>query len=676
MNHPFYNAEWITSRDFADLKPVNVYHKEYADVPEPECPEALRNYHMLVSKEFTLDTVPEQVSVRLTADDYYFLYINGRFVCQGPAPGYPTRYHWNETDVTSFLKPGSNSFLLHVYYHGLPCRAYTSADRRQGCILAMTDAAGNVLLKTDGSWNYTVDPSYTGTDVIGYNTIFKEGRDLRLKPKTPQPVCVITPDYTFAPEPAALLQVYEKVPAVTERLENGGWFIDFGEEMTGTLTFKAIGRAGEKFRVLIGEETDDSDVRVRYDMRCTCDCDEYVILDDGVNDYRQFDYRGFRYAAVVPENGAEITDLRMNVRHYPFDDDFCTLETPDEVLASVFRICKNGVKYGAQEVYVDCPTREKGQYSGDMTITSGSQIVLTGDTTMLKKAMDDLIHSSFICPGLMAVITSGLNQEIADYSLQFPIIALRYYKYTGDREYLAECLRVSEQVIDYFRQFAREDGLLENAYDKWNLVDWPKNLRDDYDFDSEAHVPGVHNVLNAFYIGCVMQTEEIREILGIEKEKESPALIRAFEEAFYDAETKLYTDSEHGAHSALHSNILPLFYGFAKDEAAENMLDFLMKKGTVCGVYMAWFLLKALCRYGHYDDAYKLITDTGIHSWYNMVREGGTTCFEAWGKDQKWNTSLCHPWASGPISVLYEDILPKRAGYGKMVLKKDLKTFL
>ena len=72
---------------------------------------------------------------------------------------------------------------------------------------------------------------------------------------------------------------------------------------------------------------------------------------------------------------------------------------------------------------------------------------------------------------------------------------------------------------------------------------------------------------------------------------------------------------------------------------------------------MAYFLLKALAKAGRYEDVYKLITSQDENSWYNMVREGGTTCFEAWGKDKKWNTSLCHPWASAPVSVLFEDIL-------------------
>ena len=78
--------------------------------------------------------------------------------------------------------------------------------------------------------------------------------------------------------------------------------------------------------------------------------------------------------------------------------------------------------------------------------------------------------------------------------------------------------------------------------------------------------------------------------------------------------------------------------------------------GWPAGVYMAFFLLKGLARLGRYQAVWDLLVSQSETSWYNMVREGGTTCFEAWGAGQKWNTSLCHPWASAPISVLIEDL--------------------
>lgn len=59
---------------------------------------------------------------------------------------------------------------------------------------------------------------------------------------------------------------------------------------------------------------------------------------------------------------------------------------------------------------------------------------------------------------------------------------------------------------------------------------------------------------------------------------------------------------------------------------------------------------------GPFQDVYRLLVNESEHGWVNMIREGATTCWEAWGKDQKWITSLCHPWASAPISVIIEEL--------------------
>ena len=273
----------------------------------------------------------------------------------------------------------------------------------------------------------------------------------------------------------------------------------------------------------------------------------------------------------------------------------------------------------------------------------------------------------------MAVTPGSYIQEIADYSLQLPILALRYYEYTGDKEYLAKCYDACRGMLAYFEKYARPDGLLDGVSGKWNLVDWPKNLRDDYDFHMENVIKkGCHNVINAFYVGAVLQTEQIARVLGVDYEAKGDALAEAFNRAFYRPELGLYTDSESTSHTALHSNVLPLFYGFAVKEAEQGICDFIMKKGFVCGVYFSYFLMKGLCRAGREMDAYSLIVSEDENSWYNMVREGGSSCFEAWGKDKKWNTSLCHPWASAPIPVLIEDILPKHPelGHVEHVLKK------
>ncbi len=667
----FGDAGWIVPEKFCTLEPMDIFHKE--QVQENILPaEELKNTHMVFRGSFSLSQPARKMTLRITADDYYKLYINGRFVGQGPAQGYYFCYYWNEYDVSDYLVQGENVITVHTYYQGLINRAYNSGDNRLGMIAAVFDGEDYVF-GTDKSWENTVLSCYEITHTIGYDTIFAENVDLRKWSEPAGQSVEKEVDYTFAREPVKALQVYEKQPASATEIP-GGVLYDFGREITGGLALQMVGPAGSRVRILCGEELEDSEIQVRYDMRCNALCEEYVILAEGKNEYVQYEYKGFRYAAVLPEDGASVTSVKAVVRHYPFDDGYCNLRTDSDILQAIWKLCKNSVKYGCQEVYVDCPTREKGQYSGDMVITSEAQILLTGDTSLLKKAIDDQMSSARICKGLMAVTPGSLMQEIADYSLLFPILALRYYAYSGDKAYLQKNLEVCEGVLEHFGQYARADGLLEDVTDKWNLVDWPDNLRDDYDFPLTRPMEkgtGAHNVLNAFYVGFVMNTEKIRDILQVPYTPKSDSLADAFNREFYNAETGLYTDSAKTKHSALHSNVIPLYYGISKEKDEDKIAGYLMEKKFCCGVYMAYFMLKGLCRMGRYQDALALITSTEENSWYNMVREGATTCYEAWGKDKKWNTSLCHPWACAPISVLTTDILPHMPQVGEIAYKDN-----
>ncbi len=666
MEYKVYKfAKWICPLEFKNELPINMFYKE-KKWQMPELPKKFKNVHMLVKKDLILKEKDKKYKIRITADDYYKLYINDKYVAQGVAQGYYFCYYWNEIDITDYLNQGENKIFVDVYYQGLVNRAYNSADRRMGMIAEIFEG-DNCILYTDSTWKYALSKAYTITHTIGYDAMFAENFDSRWQPEKWNNCFEKNVDYTFSPESVKTLQVYPLKPVSSVTLGQGGILYDFGQEITATLKINATGKSGSRVRILCAEELEDTALKVKYDMRCNCLCDEYWILKDGENTLKQYEYKAFRYVALIPDSDAEIESLTAMVQHYPFDDDFCDLKTDNKVLKSVWDICKNGVKYGSQEVYVDCPLREKGQYAGDLTVTSASQVILTGDCSLLKKAMDNQMQSRIVCKGLLAVTPGHLMQEIADYSLQFPILALRYYKYTKDVEYLKKCLETCDGIIEHFRQFENSEGLLENVSDKWNLVDWPENLRDNYAFKLEKPLDdGCHNVINAFYIGCVIQTEEIADILGEKRVKKSEDLKMAYHKSFFNEKTGLYTDTPKGEHSSLHSNVVPAFYGICKLEEEERIAEFIMEKGLCCGVYMAYFLLKALCRMGKHQEAYSLIINETEHSWYNMVKEGATTCFEAWGKDQKWNTSLCHPWASAPISVLVEDILPNISNVGRI----------
>jgi alpha-L-rhamnosidase len=675
-----WNARWIINKRFEGLSPINVFYKQQHPPSLPEHRSDLKNLHTLFRKTFSLTARNiRSAFLDISADDYYKLYINKQSIGQGPAPSYHFHYYYNRYDVSEFLTPGKNVLAVHVYYQGLINRVWNSGDYRQG-LIAELFINNELCIATDASWKYLPAQEFTGTETTGYDTQYLEHIDNRLKQTGWQNVeyddscwkhvCECqTDDHTLFLQPTPPLEVYEITPPVVKNVDNGQYFIDFGQEITGQFKMQARGEAGQVIEIRCGEELEGkTDSHVKFHMRCNCTYQEYWTLSGGLDMLEHYDYKAFRYVEILdPDQTVNPESFCAVVRHYPFDDDVCTFESSNPLLNTIWAICKSGVKYGSQEVYVDCPSREKGQYLGDAVITAQSHSYLTGDLRLWKKSLQDFALSTSICPGMMAVAPGSFMQEIADFSLLWPLHLLKYYRQSGDHEFLAEMYPTVERLMTYFSQYQRQDGLLENVKDKWNLVDWPDNLRDGYDFDlSEVVGDGCHNVINAFYCGAVKTINAIRDLLQIDYEDQFPALKQAFINAFYNPQTGLFLDSTTSKHSALHSNTLALFYDLVPDEAVKSVIELIKQKRFSCGVYHAYFLLKGLARADASELVYDLLTSEDEFSWANMIREGATTCFEAWGKDQKWNTSLCHPWASAPITVLIEDIIglkPAKPGW-------------
>lgn len=660
------STKWLTAAEFVNAEPLNVFHRE-GETETPAHAEEFQNYHMYARRAFRLGRRAERAELIITADDYYKLYINGVYVAQGPAPGYPNRYYVNRIDVLKYLRSGENVIAVECYYQGLINRVWVSGDMRQGFMCEL-HVDGRVILRSDEHFHYMKSASYTDKAETGYRTQFTEHFDARNEPRGWKDIgyddfmwtaCFAKPntDYKFVWQETPVLET-EMVKPLNIEQEGNVVHVDFGNEIAGVIISEFEGAKGKKVVLRMGEELLEGGKNARYETRANCIYEHSFILDGELNEWEMFDYSAFRYADFILEKGVRLVRAEARRQFYPLNDEKCVLETTDKNLQAIFDLTKNTIKTGVQEAYLDCPTREKGQYSGDLAVTSLTHLYLSGDTRLLKKALDDWMASGSITGGLMAVFPASFMQEIADYSLLFPMVALRYYEHTGDIEYLKECYAAANRILKTYAKYARPDGLIENVTEAWNLVDWPSNLRDDYDFPLEKPVgPGCHNVINAFYLGAVKYTEKIAEILGETRKNQFEKLCRSFNDAFFSVDTNLYVDHLSSRHSAVHSNILPLFFGIVPTDKTEGISDYLMKRGMCVGVYMAYFYLKALAKAGKYKYVYDAIVSESKISWMNMIHEGATTLFEAWGKDMKWNTSLCHPWASAPVPVLIEDIL-------------------
>ena len=655
-----HEGKFICHSDFADVRPINVLQK---GLKNQNSEIKYQNRHILFRKKFTLNEFSSAI-IRITADDCFKLYLNGKFVTVGPPNGYPQRYYYMELDVSDFLKEGENVLAAHCYYQGLVNHVWVSADMRESFWTELI-VDGKTAIYSDESFKCAEHTGFTALAKYGYDTAFGERYDSSAREvgfERPDyddgywhnASVYKNADYNLVKSPIKPLYFGYAEPVISKEREDGTLFLDFGQEMTGYLYAEATGEKGDKVILREAEELND-DGSIRFDMRCGCRYEEEWILSGKPDVLNKYDYKAFRYAEIVAPKGVKIKKAGMIIRHYPFKQrEYNSVDNPE--LKKVLKLCENTIKYGVQEAYLDCMTREKGQYLGDLSVSGRAHVVLTGDTALIKKSLTDFCESTSICKGMIAVTGSSMNQEIADSSLLFPSIVAWVYSVDGDIDFVKYCEPYATGVYEYFKKYECADGLIGGVKDKWNLVDWPENLRDGYDFPITNPIgDGEHNVLNALYIGFLESLNEIYDICGKDK-IEIGRYKESFVKAFYSESTGLFCDSRSKTHSAVHSNVLPLLFGIGteNEDVKNRIVDFICeKKLTSMGVYMAYMALSALVKNGEKEKAVSLATDKG--AWLNMIEEGGTTTFEAWGKDQKWNTSLFHPWATAPI-VIFNDV--------------------
>ena len=646
MEHIF-KGKWITNKAFAGLTPVNVFHRQLEKIEINS--KGSQNSHILFRKRFTAVADTKTV-IYISADDYYKLYINGQFVCQGPAPGYAFHYYYNEVDITDFIVSGENTIAVHTYYQGLINRVWVSGDDRHGLILDIEQNGANILSSNEEF----LTAVHTGFDKIGkcgYETQFMEkytsGTNEEGFEKTDfddscweKAVLREKTDYSLFPQESKML-TFEDINPVSTNTDNEV-LLDFGSIYVGYLYALAKGKKGDIIDIYYGQELEENG-DIRWKLRANCEYHEQWQLSGGDDTLNQFDYKSFRYVKLVLPQDCEIEGIKLIARHYPFVLKAKPSVTDPELL-KIWDLCVHSLEYGVQEVIQDCMEREKGNYLGDGCYTALAYTILTGDASMFKKLMDDSFRTRFINKGLMTCAACSMMQEIAEYPLMVYYAMYSYYAFSGDKEYLALHFDQMVEILDYYKEtYALENGLICNL-DKWCVVEWPANYRDGYAAEiTEGQVcTDLHSVINAHYIGAVKYMNKIAAVLGKEPYADEEPLLKAYTDSFFVPDKKLFKDCVKNDHISMVSNSFAFMYGLYPDSnAMESIIEYIKTRGfTTLMLFGAYPILEGLRQNKRYDLMYEFIGDE--NAWKRMLREGATTTFEGWGKDSKWNTSLFH----------------------------------
>ena len=666
-----FSGTWITDAEMARQTPRPYAVRQFQTKKLPPVNKSLQNRHILFRKAFELDGDVKSATIRITADDYYRLYVNGTFAGMGPAAGTTDCTYYNEIDVTGLLHKGRNVIAVHTYYQGLVNRVWVSGDNRHGLVLDL-HADGRKVLASDTSFKTARHTGYSALGTVGYDTQFMERYDAAApevgfeRPEfddsgwAAATVHPLGGDYRLVPQPTPAVTV-ETIRPVTATRNGERLQLDFGGIYVGGISFAAKGARGGKVRMHFGQELADSGW-VRHKMRCNCDYVEEFVLSGGPRDVlRQFDYKSFRYADIFLPSGAEIDleSIVLEARHLPFELKAHPNFT-DERLYPIWNLCVESFRFGAQEQLMDCMDREKGYYLGDGCYTTLGWCMLTGDWSLARKFFDDFLRTKSIDRGLVTCGNCAFIQEIAEYPMMMFLFAKWYLDATGDADFIRARIPAFADVLDSYRErYAREDGLLRNL-DKWCVVEWPKNYQDGYDADLRDWkvCTDLHNAINAWYIGAVICLNEMAARTGGKPYADAAPLKAAFCKVFYDSAHHLFRDREGSSHISMPANVFATFFRLAPEsDAAAHHAAFLKmvreRNFSTVNMFQYFPLFVYLRTTGEKGLMHELFLSP--ESWRRILREGGTRSFEGWGKDAKWNTSLFHLTTAAACVFLCEE---------------------
>jgi hypothetical protein len=160
------------------------------------------NQTVVFRKEFMLEEIRPS-SLRITADSWYRVFINGKWVHDGPAKAYPEHYLYDVHDVGNLLKKGKNIIDVVVRYYGIG--TFHQIPQQAG-FWAELDLNGSVI-RTDSTWHASPSSAWTQwvpkisiqmEPVEEYDARFENGLDWQLATAVKRPG-------KLAPRPVGLL---------------------------------------------------------------------------------------------------------------------------------------------------------------------------------------------------------------------------------------------------------------------------------------------------------------------------------------------------------------------------------------------------------------------------------------------------------------------------------------
>ncbi len=419
-------------------------------------------------------------------------------------------------------------------------------------------------------------------------------------------------------------------PRASFRTPKGEWVIDFGQNMTGYMSFELDAQAGEKLSISTAEVLDRDGNFYTANYR-SARSQLHYICREGHQCYKpRFTFFGFRYLRIdEAPKGFTADQIHAVVLHSEMKRTGW-LESSDPMLNQLFSNIIWSQKGNYLDIPTDCPQRdERYGWTGDGQLFCRAATLQYDVRLFFRKWLADVRaaqHENGWVPEVVPSLTAYKPGGGA-WSDAVTIIPWQLYQTYGDISFLSDMYDAMEKWLAYIPTVSSSEDLWTGCwtYGDWLALDAPEDY---HPATIELSKRGYSNddlICSAFYANSTDIVIRAGRLLGRDisaYEKQYAKIVSAYKARFRDC---LNTQTE---------KVLTLHFNLADDPQA--LADALAEQVRSCGMKLQTgligtsYLLHELSRFGHSDIAWSLLLRREYPGWLYSVSRGATTVWEHW----------------------------------------------
>ncbi len=606
-----------------------------------------------------------EAQIRLTASCDYRLRVNGEFVAHGPCVAAHDFYRIDCYDLLPYLHKGENIIAIEVAgynspsYYLLNQPSFLQAEVEiNGAIVAATGKAFEAYAlgqRVADVPRFSFQRPYTEqytlkADYLDWATNRRWTPSLKAEKLVEQSEKALLargvayPDYRLHKAELVAKDLYK-----------------FATNSSGFLRAKVKvikpTKLTLRFDEILGEDGRVMERRIKWKP--------YIIYDLQAGEYQleAFEPYTMQYVEVFAEEGSVVVE-EISMRDYCNSDcKRAKFESSNKDLNFIFEAARETYRQNALDIYMDCPSRERAGWLCDSYFTGRVEFALSGKSRIERNFIEN-----FLLPKEFKDIDKGMlpmcypadhwnHNYIPNWAMWFVLELEEYLERTGDRATIDLARTRIYELVEFFKPYINEDGLLEKL-PKWVFVEWSfaNKLVQDVSYPSNMLYAQMLDVVSRLYGDKALASQAA----NIRKE----VLRQSFDGEYFvdnavrNAEGKLELSGQHTEVCQYYAFLFglatpeshPALWKRLRDEVVPGRVERgihpdLHPINAFIGSYLR---LELLSKYA----LSKQILDESIATYKAMADRTGTL----W-ESLKSKASCNHGFASHLTRVLYRDVL-------------------